>query len=233
MNPVYLLLLAFCAISLAFVRHPRATGCVRLSARQQDSAENEVILEIITRREVGVSKTAFEREEQHVVAAFDSVYDDDKEEFALKVVDSPALKILGFLLNPSTMVLALYLSSIGWSKVLWLQKIFSFFGKGVLVKKPGQKDEPSVEDLPFQTFECEVCKMEMRPARGRAEVIFGRPRFRCSRCGSKASAYFDVDDMEDPRAVARLERIEEEKNAVFDDDDDEYEDDEDNDDEEE
>ena len=42
--------------------------------------------------------------------------------------------------------------------------------------------------------------MEMRPARGRAEAIFGRPRFRCSRCGSKASAYFDVDDMSDPRA---------------------------------
>ena len=71
-------------------------------------------------------------------------------------------------------------------------------------------------------------KMEMRPARGRAEAIFGRPRFRCSRCGSKASAYFDVDDLDDPRAVARLERIEREKNEEWlddeDEDDDEYDD---------
>ena len=69
-----------------------------------------------------------------------------------------------------------------------------------------------MKELPYQTFECEVCRMEMRPARGRAEAIFGRSRFRCSRCGAKADAYFDVDNMEDPRAVSRLERIEKEKN---------------------
>ena len=68
-----------------------------------------------------------------------------------------------------------------------------------------------VEELPFQVFECEKCKMELRPARGRAEAIFGRERFRCSRCGSKASAYFNVDDLTDPRAVARLERIKKEQ----------------------
>lgn len=45
--------------------------------------------------------------------------------------------------------------------------------------------------------------MEMRPAKGRADVILGRERFRCSRCGAKAAAYFNIDDMEDPRAVAR------------------------------
>jgi len=53
--------------------------------------------------------------------------------------------------------------------------------------------------------------MELRPARGRAEKIFGRERFRCSKCGAKASAYFDIDDLNDPRAVARLERIAKEK----------------------
>ena len=45
--------------------------------------------------------------------------------------------------------------------------------------------------------------MEMRPAKGRADIILGRERFRCSRCGAKASAYFNIDDLEDPRAVAR------------------------------
>jgi hypothetical protein len=53
--------------------------------------------------------------------------------------------------------------------------------------------------------------MELRPARGRAEAIFSRPRFRCQKCGAKASAYFDIDDMNDPRAVDRLKRIEQEK----------------------
>lgn len=45
--------------------------------------------------------------------------------------------------------------------------------------------------------------MEMRPAKGRADIILGRERFRCSRCGAKAAAYFNIDNMEDPRAVAR------------------------------
>ena len=49
--------------------------------------------------------------------------------------------------------------------------------------------------------------MEMRPAKGRADIILGRPRFRCSRCGSKAASYFNIEDMNDPRAVKRLERL--------------------------
>ena len=68
-----------------------------------------------------------------------------------------------------------------------------------------------------------ACGMELRPARGRAQVILGRERFRCSRCGAKASAYFNIDDMNDPRAVARLERLKEQENleeADIDDDDD-------------
>lgn len=62
--------------------------------------------------------------------------------------------------------------------------------------------------------------MEMRPARGRAQVILGRERFRCSRCGAKASAYFNIEDMNDPRAVARLERLKEAENMDYADDDD-------------
>lgn len=110
-----------------------------------------------------------------------------------------------------------------WSKVSWLQKFLFIFGKGELGGKKknngaiGSSSSSSstavsdVEDTPYQIFECEKCRMELRPAKGRAQFIFGRDRFRCSRCGSKASAYFDINDMSDPRAVARLERIEREK----------------------
>ena len=84
---------------------------------------------------------------------------------------------------------------------------------------PDAKPVVLMEDLPFQTFECEKCQMQMKPAKGRAEVIFGKARFRCSRCGSKADAYFDIDDMTDPRAVARAERVrkEEERRSSYED----------------
>lgn len=124
------------------------------------------------------------------------------------------MNVIGILFNPLTLVLALYFSSVAWSNVVWFQQILKLFGKGKLVENKNSKDKtqsPSVEDLPFQTFECQKCGMELRPARGRAEKIFGRERFRCSKCGAKASAYFDIDDLTDPRAVARLERIAREK----------------------
>ena len=203
--------------------------------RYSGDAEN-IIVEVVARKPLSegelLGKTEGRAEYVGVIAAYDSVYEEEKEDKMIEIVDSPALKVLSVLLNPSTMVLALYLSSVGWSRVLWLQKFFKIFGKGTLVKKKGEEESAVEADLPFQTFECEVCKMEMRPARGRAEAIFGRPRFRCSRCGSKASAYFDVDDLDDPRAVARLERIEREKNEEWledEDDDGEYDDEDDDD----
>ena len=77
--------------------------------------------------------------------------------------------------------------------------------------------------MPFQVFECERCGMQLRPARGRAEKIFANERFKCARCGSKAGAYFNIDDMNDPRAVARLDRIKREEEASEGDYNDDYE----------
>lgn len=143
---------------------------------------------------------------------YQSLYEEVKEkQMQRALVQNPIFKLLGILLNPSVLLFAFYFSGIAWSKVLWMQKILKLFGRGTLVK-PKDGTEPAVEELPYQIFECEVCRMEMRPARGRADAIFGRPRFRCSKCGAKASAYFDVDDLDDPRAVSRLERLEKEKN---------------------
>ena len=180
---------------------------------KEEGTRADVIIEVVSRRIAHGGKSPKQTAREAVqLVAYDAVYEDEKDSNnkAFEVMDSPAMKFVGFLFNPSTLVLVLYLSSIGWSKVLWLQKFLSVFGRGTLVKRPGQAE---VKELPFQTFECEKCKMEMRPARGRAEVIFGRERFRCSRCGSKASAYFNIEDMSDPRAVARLERLENEKLA--------------------
>jgi hypothetical protein len=237
-NMKFILVLTIICFSHA-LRHMRPLGvsmrsgrsALRVNLGSMPKNTDEVVVEIVTRGSLQSATPLNEKSEyMGIVAAYDGVYEEEKEDRMFQLVESPALKVISILLNPSTMVLVLYLTSVGWSKVLWLQKFFKIFGKGTLVKKPGEANEPDAEELPFQTFECEVCKMEMRPARGRAEAIFGRSRFRCSRCGSKASAYFDVDDLEDPRAVARLERIEKEKNEEWLDDGDEGEDDDDYDD---
>ena len=174
-----------------------------------------MIIEIITQAQaVGnrECKVLGRNDDAQIVGAY-NVYKEEKENKVMDAISStPVMNVFGILFNPTSLLLVLYFSSIGWSQVLWLQKFLSLFGRGTLAKKPGEKGyTPPVEELPFQTYECEKCKMEMRPARGRADAIFGRERFRCSRCGSKASAYFNVDDLSDPRAVARLERIAKEK----------------------
>ena len=146
-----------------------------------------------------------------------SLYNERKEEIADKVMDSPIANIFTILFNPTSLVLALYFSSIAWSKVSWMQRLLTMVGRGD-TKTKGKSSAASAgvdssDSSPLQIFECEVCQMEMRPAKGRADVIFGRERFRCSRCGAKASAYFNVNDLSDERAVARLERIKEQEES--------------------
>jgi hypothetical protein len=51
--------------------------------------------------------------------------------------------------------------------------------------------------------------MSLYPAKGRVMNVLGHPKFKCSRCGSPASAFFDVRDMNDKRAVDRLIKLEE------------------------
>jgi len=156
------------------------------------------------------------------VQAYEAVYEDDKpngiQEKVADALDSRMLSDIGLFVNPLTICLGLYVSGlcqVGMSRVTWFQKILKIFGKGTLVtkdKETGKIRDITEEDLePFEVYECEKCKMELRPARGRGQVILERPRFRCSRCGSKASFYFNIENMEDPRAVARLERLKKEE----------------------
>ena len=94
--------------------------------------------------------------------SYSSTYKENKEDKVMDALDSPVLKFFGVLLNPTTLLLALYFSSIGWSQVLWLQKILNVFGKGALVKKEDGTEESAaaaaLKALPFQTFECEVSR---------------------------------------------------------------------------
>ena len=176
---------------------------------QVSGEEKDIVIEIVAKKRTEIN----DKQIDIVGGAYNTVYRERKEEVVEKVLDSPISAVFGILFNPTTMVLALYFSSIAWTKVKWINNLLKMFGvKGnVNEDKNAVKGTKPADDLPFQIFECSKCQMEMRPAKGRAEVIFGRERFRCSRCGAKASAYFNVDDLTDPRAIERLERIAKEK----------------------
>lgn len=131
-------------------RQPFTIMKVDLNSMQK--AEKPVIIEIICKSTAEKTKSKS--------MTYSSTYKENKEDKVLDVLDSPVLKLFGVLLNPTTLLLALYFSSIGWSQVLWLQKILNIFGKGSLVKKEDGTIESAaaaaLKALPFQTFECEV-----------------------------------------------------------------------------
>lgn len=226
--------------SFKFRLSVKKVGLLQLGLNDIESSESNIILEVIAKRRIGEEGKTTRSEKIQLIAssayegdsAYGNVYKEYKEEKMEKVLDSRAGQVIGFLFNPSVLLLMLWFSGnwVSWTQKSWVQKVLGVFGKGKLApKEDGTK--PVIADLPFQIFECEVCKMEMRPAKGRAEVIFGKERFRCSRCGAKAAAYFDIDNMEDPRAVARVERLTREQEAKDNYDNEEEEDDEEEDDE--
>lgn len=89
-----------------------------------------------------------------------------------------------------------------------------------LLKKKSKNGIEEEEDSELKVYECEVCRMQLRPARGRAQKILSRKNFLCSNCGAKGTSFFDINDLEDPRALRRLERLkkeEEDENLAYED----------------
>ena len=170
--------LTFVLISLASLADGFMLPAPRLrslSALSMSNDQDEYVTIQVVARSNFLSEES--RTEDVTFIGYQSLYDEVKEnQMQRALVESPLMKVFGILFNPTTLLIAMYLSGIAWSKVLWLQRFLSIFGKGALKSK--ETTEP-VKELPYQIFECESCRMEMRPARGRAEVIFGRPRFRC------------------------------------------------------
>ena len=108
--------------------------------------------------------------------------------------------------NPVALVFLLYFILVGYNQITVL---FNNIVSALTFRKISH--QPVIEqstDTAFQVFECEVCEMQLRPAKGRAEKILSRDRFRCARCGARASSYYDIEDMTDQRAVARIRKIE-------------------------
>ena len=186
-------------------RLPRPGKCVGLfrssvGGIHSNIDDRDLIIDLQTTKALNIGKDSSD------FIAYDSVYNDENFDEVNVALDTPISRVLDVAFNPLALVLTLYFAILGLNKFAdILRKIMSMFGN--------RREEEGVqaEDLPLQVFECEVCQMQLRPAKGRAEKILGRERFRCSRCGAKASSYFNIDDMSDPRAVERLERFKREE----------------------
>eukprot|EP01039_Chlorochromonas_danica_P010378 gene10378-11493_t len=152
------------------------------------------------------------------VLAMRSLYKEEKVNKTHVMLDRVVGKVLTVVFNPVFFVLSIYFFLVGY------KKICDFFG-GIFSRFSGKKNVEAVpaaavkEATAFQVFECEKCHMQLRPAKGRGKKVLSNPRFRCSTCGSPASAYFDIDDMSDERAVERLERLKREENEDYGEDD--------------
>lgn len=168
-----------------------------------------VIFEIVTKK---VRSESISDDSITNIVAYESVYNDEKEDRVSIIMDNKVFsKVFSVLTNPLALIMSIYLIIVFYNKIGdSFNQFLSIFGKGK--DKRLESTVSKLVELPYQVFECENCQMQMRPAKGRAEKIFGREKFRCSRCGAKASAYFNIDDTNDPRAIARIERIQQEEN---------------------
>ncbi|KAJ1429054.1 hypothetical protein B484DRAFT_62400 [Ochromonadaceae sp. CCMP2298] len=171
--------------------------------------------------EIAAKRTVSEQSAEQKLVAYNSAYaddDDDKEDIMTVIMDSPVGRVVGVVFNPMMFVTSSYVVLMSGNVIF--QTFKTILTKLGVVKKDENAPPTAAEldKMPYQIFECEVCQIQLRPAKGRAESIFGRERFRCSRCGSKAESYFNIDDMEDVRAVDRKERLEQEAAQQLEDD---------------
>jgi DNA-directed RNA polymerase subunit RPC12/RpoP len=56
-------------------------------------------------------------------------------------------------------------------------------------------------------YQCVTCDTQFRPAKGRVEVFLKNPRFQCPRCHAPNTAFYNIYDYKDTRAIARLEKL--------------------------
>ena len=110
----------------AFILNSQADEMINPLKAQTNNNNKQVVIEIITRKQSSVAEqTKGSKTSQNNKKVSRTVkrgaYKETKESVLEKVIDSPVTSVLGFLFNPTTLLLGLYVSSIGWNKVLWLQ----------------------------------------------------------------------------------------------------------------
>lgn len=120
------------------------------------------------------------------------------------IIEVVAMKIWEVLTDPMQLLSFMYFTGMAIMVMQGLAGKFQTF----LRRKSDTKETTLVTaDIAQQVYECDNCHMQMRPARGRAQSILKSRLFKCSSCGADGSSFFDIDNLDDPRAVKRLERL--------------------------
>lgn len=134
--------------------------------------------------------------------------------------ESLSKKILKMMKNPLNFLVLAYI--VGFI----IMKTLNFYGfmKNLVNPKTSsdltsfsKENLPKISDDGSEIFECEKCGAQLRPAKGRAQIVLSKPNFRCPRCRSKSSSFFNINDMSDPRAIARIKKIEKEQSEDYED----------------
>jgi DNA-directed RNA polymerase subunit RPC12/RpoP len=119
--------------------------------------------------------------------------------------------IMDYCLDPRMFNRVSYLVSVVMFVVLAVtRKLWRSLGgqlMQLLRRQMGKNSGARTQEEELEIFECEKCRHQLRPAKDRAKQIFKSNTFRCPRCGSKATAFFNIANMKDSRAMQRLKRI--------------------------
>ena len=92
------------------------------------SLQKPIIIELVARKEISSGKQTqsgkeIGRKKQSSLKsrATAGVYKEKGDTIMEKLVDSPISTLASFLLNPTTLVLVVYLCSVAWGQVSWIQ----------------------------------------------------------------------------------------------------------------
>lgn len=146
---------------------------------------------------------------------YDVYQDSSTDNFATKLTDMKYAPFTKIFRHQMTWIILICLIRDGY------KRLSTYFRRNILkqntfpeVNNPlfeARRKEAEYEALGLETFECDKCGNQFKPATGRAKAIMSRPNFHCTRCKSKADRFFNIDNLKDPRAVKRWERLNKEE----------------------
>ena len=114
-------------------------------------------------------KTSDSNKDSVGIVAQRALYKDDVEDKFSVVLETSGTQILNIATNPLLLIFGLYAVSVFGGTVGSMKNRFL-----VMIGVKKKSDVPDItitkvkaEDQPFEVYECQKCRMQMRPAKGR------------------------------------------------------------------
>lgn len=126
-------LVSLAVVTNGFLQVPSNRNSKFLSMQINSKPEKSIIIELIARKEITGKRLQSGREvgqkKQSGLKSRASagLYKEKGDTIMEKLVDSPVSTLASFLLNPTTLVLVVYLSSVAWGQVSWVQVRYSIY----------------------------------------------------------------------------------------------------------